>query len=98
VRRRNASRREALLAAIHAHLGNRVEVTGDGAGAHLVLWPRRRVSEEAIIAGAASRGVGVYSISPYFLTKAARTGIMLGYARLREPEIREGIRRLAEVL
>jgi GntR family transcriptional regulator / MocR family aminotransferase len=39
----------------------------------------------------------VYGISSYFLKKPTRTGIMLGYARLREAEIREGIRRLGEV-
>jgi GntR family transcriptional regulator/MocR family aminotransferase len=59
VRRRNAARRQALLEAIHTHLGERVEVTGDGAGAHVVLWPTRRVTEETVIAGAASRGVRV---------------------------------------
>ncbi len=98
VRRRNAQRRRALLESIHKHLGDRVEVTGDGAGAHVVLWPGRRVGEEAVIDGAASRGVGVYGISPYFLKRPSRSGIMLGYSRLRETEIREGIRRLGEVL
>ena len=98
VRRRNAARREALLEAIDAHLGNRVEVTGDGAGAHVVLWPKRKVSEEAVIAGAAARGVGIYGIAPYWLKKPLRTGLMLGYSRMREKDIREGIRRLGEVL
>jgi GntR family transcriptional regulator/MocR family aminotransferase len=98
VRRRNTARRAALLGAIRQHLGNRVEITGDGAGAHIVLWPRRRIAEDAVIAQAALRGVGVYGISPYFLKKPSRTGIMLGYARMREAEIREGIRRLSEVL
>jgi GntR family transcriptional regulator / MocR family aminotransferase len=98
VRRRNAARRGALLDAVHEHLGNRVEITGDGAGAHVVLWPHRRISEEDIVAQAAARGVGVYGISSYFLKKPTGTGIMLGYARMREAEIREGIRRLGEVL
>lgn len=98
VRRRNAARRVALLQAIREHLGNRVAITGDGAGAHIVLWPRRRISEDNVIAQAASRGVGVYGISPYSLKKPSRTGIMLGYARMREAEIREGIRRLGDVL
>ncbi len=98
VRRRNAARRLALLEAIEVHLGDRVELTGDGAGAHVVLWPQRRVAEETVIRGAATRGVGVYGISPYFLKKPARAGILLGYSRLREGAIREGIRRLSEVL
>src|SRR5580700_2733190 len=63
VRRRNAARREALLGAIHKYLRHRVQVTGDGAGAHVVLWPRHRVAEETLMADAASRGVGIYGIS-----------------------------------
>jgi GntR family transcriptional regulator / MocR family aminotransferase len=98
VRRRNTARRSALLDSIEKYLGDRVEVTGDGAGAHVVLWPRQRVSEESIVAKAASRGVGIYGISRYFLKRPSRTGIMLGYSRMRENEIREGIRRLSEIL
>jgi GntR family transcriptional regulator/MocR family aminotransferase len=98
VRRRNAARRAVLLDAIQQNLGNRVTITGAGAGAHIVLWPRGRVSEDTIITQAAARGVGVYGISAYFLKKPTPAGIMLGYARMREAEIREGIRRLGEVL
>jgi GntR family transcriptional regulator/MocR family aminotransferase len=97
VRRRNAARREALLAAIHNYLGNRVEVTGDGAGAHVVLWPRNRVAESSVIEKAVSHGVGIYGVSHYFLTQPSRTGLMLGYSRLTEQQIGEGIRRLSEV-
>jgi GntR family transcriptional regulator/MocR family aminotransferase len=97
LRRRNTARREALLHAIHRYLGERVEVTGDGSGAHVVLWPRKRVSENTAIAQAASRGVGIYGISGFFLTRPSRTGLMLGYSRMKEEEIREGIRRLGEV-
>lgn len=104
VRRSNAARRRALLTAIHEHLGDRVEVTGDGAGAHIVVWPkndvwpRKRVSEEAVIAHAASLGVGIYGLSGYFLRRPGRTGFLLGYSRMNETEIREGIRLLAETL
>ncbi len=97
VRRRNARRRTVLLEAIQKHLGTRVAVSGDGAGAHLVVWPRRKVSEEALIKAAAARGVGIYGIAPYCLVKSHRAGILLGYSRLREAAIREGIRRLSEV-
>jgi GntR family transcriptional regulator / MocR family aminotransferase len=98
MRRRNAKRREALLGAIREHLGDRVEVTGDGAGAHVVLWPRKKVSEELLVASAAARGVRVYPISPYYLRKPKQTGILLGYSRLPEIQIREGVRRLGEVV
>jgi GntR family transcriptional regulator / MocR family aminotransferase len=98
VRRRNAARRDALLVAIQTHLGDRVDVAGDGAGAHIVLWPRQRVSEESVIAAAAERGVQVYGITGYWVKKPSRAGIMLGYTRMNETQIREGIRRLGEVL
>ena len=98
LRRRNAARRGALLQAIHKFLGDRVEITGDGAGAHVVMWPDKRLSEDTIITRAAAQGVGVYGISHYFLKQPLRTGIMLGYSRMKEEEIREGIRRLSQVL
>lgn len=98
VRRRNTARRQALLSSIDKFLGDRVAVTGDGAGAHVVLWPRNRIREEELVNSAAERGVGVYGISPYFLKRPSRTGILLGYSRMKETEIREGIRRLGEVL
>jgi GntR family transcriptional regulator/MocR family aminotransferase len=98
VRRRNTARRDVLLDAVGKYLGSRVDVTGDGAGAHVVLWPDRRVSESAVTERAASREVGIYGVAQYFLTPPSRAGLMLGYSRLKEAEIREGIRRLSEIL
>jgi GntR family transcriptional regulator / MocR family aminotransferase len=98
VRRRNAASRRILLEAVHRHLGERVQVSGDQAGAHIVLWPQQRVAEDAVIRAAAAREVGVYGTARYYLDRPGRTGIMLGYARLRDGEIREGVRRLAAVL
>lgn len=98
VRRRTAASRHAMLEALRTYLGDRIEVSGDGAGAHVVLWPGKRVSEQAIVAAAAAREVGVYGIARYYLERPPRPGIMLGYPRMREADIREGVRRLAEVL
>jgi GntR family transcriptional regulator / MocR family aminotransferase len=98
VRRRNAARRAALLAAVGDYLHDRAEVTGYGAGAHVALWPVTRFSEETLITRAANRGVGVYGIAPYFVTQPSRKGLVLGYSRMKEDDIREGVRRLSEVL
>jgi GntR family transcriptional regulator/MocR family aminotransferase len=98
VRRRNTSRRDALLEAIATHLQGQVDVTGDAAGAHVVLWPKRAINEDSVIAAAAARGVGIYPVSPYYLRKPARTGFLLGYPRMSERDIREGIRRIGETL
>ncbi|HLK33159.1 MAG TPA: hypothetical protein VKT29_08725 [Terriglobales bacterium] len=40
----------------------------------------------------------IYGISPYFLKKSRRSRFLLGYSRMRETEIGEGIRRLSQVL
>jgi GntR family transcriptional regulator/MocR family aminotransferase len=98
VRRRNTARRQALREAIARYLGDRVEVTGYGSGAHVALWPRERMVESAVIEKAAALEVAVYGISPYFLSAAPRKGLMLGYSRMKESDIREGVRRLSEVL
>src|ERR1700733_5259109 len=98
LRRRNTARRDALLEAFEKYLGKRVEVTGGDSGAHIVVWPRKRVSEQTIIDRAAAQGVNVYGVSQFFLKQPSQTGLILGYARLNEQEIREGIRRLSEAL
>jgi len=98
VRRRNAARREVLLGAVDKYLRDRVRVGGAAAGAHVVLWPATRIAEDALVTAAASRGVGVYPISPYYLKPPERTGVLLGYSRVTESQILEGIRRLGRVL
>jgi GntR family transcriptional regulator/MocR family aminotransferase len=97
-RRANTTRRAALLAAIEQHLADRVTVSGSRSGTHIVLWPHAKVSESATIARATAAGVGIYGIAGYYLRPPAKPGFVLGYANLTVTQIREGIRRLAEVL
>ena len=98
VRRSNAARRTALLESIESVFGDEVDVTGQGAGAHIVLWPRRRIDEADVIARARERGVGIYGISGHYTGRRRRPGLILGFARLGETEIREGIRKLRGIL
>lgn len=97
VRRSNAARRDVLLESIHAVFGEEIEVTGQGAGAHVVLWPQTKIDEDDVIAWAEKRDVGIYGISQHYVEKKRRPGIILGFARLSESEIREGMRRLRGV-
>jgi len=94
-RRENALRRKVLLDAIAEHWEGRMEITGQGSGSHLVLWPCGGGSEERLIALAESKSVGVYGISRYYFKPVlGRVGLMLGYSRLNEREIKEGVKRL----
>jgi GntR family transcriptional regulator/MocR family aminotransferase len=96
-RRTNEGRRKALLESIDRYLGDRVRVTGDRAGTHVVLWPKSQASEGEIVAKAAKHEVTIYGIAPYYFARPQAAGLMLGYSRMKESEIREGIKRLAEV-
>jgi GntR family transcriptional regulator/MocR family aminotransferase len=97
-RRANAVRRDALLSAIERHLGDRVSITGNRSGTHIVLWPRAKISEAEIIARASAIGVGIYGIAGYYFKHPSQPGFLVGYANLTVTQIREGIRRLGEVL
>src|SRR6266566_3582383 len=96
----NAARRNALVGAVRKEFGERAEVCGANAGLHLLVWLKGKsggmiadVSHKAEMAG-----VGLYSVDPFYTKTPRRTGVVLGYAPLRELEIREGIRRLAVAL
>jgi len=96
----NAARRQALVAALRQQFEDRVEICGANAGLHVFAWlkgksgdPIRNASERA-----ENAGVGLYTADPFYPKPPDRTGILLGYAALRERDIREGIRRLAAAL
>jgi GntR family transcriptional regulator/MocR family aminotransferase len=96
----NATRRATLVAALRKNFPNRVEIGGANAGLHLLAWLKGRDGGmiKDICAKGQMAGVGFYPVDPFYLKPPNRTGIVLGYAPLREPEIREGVSRLAKAL
>ena len=99
-RTRNAARRAVLLEALETYLGNRVEVSGANAGMHLLVWLHgvQAGRVDALIERAARVGIGIYSVTPYYLQPPPRAGLLLGYGSMTEDEIRAGIRALATIL
>ena len=75
-------------------------VCGANSGLHLVVWvrgvPARAAGAVARRAGEA--GVGIYPVTPYYLTPPRQAGFILGYGAMRTGDIRDGVKRLAEVL
>lgn len=103
IRRLQQGRQRALVEALAAHLGDRVEVQGAASGLHLVAWfpdvPAR--AEPALVQAARRRGVRVYPIGPlYHPDKPPKrpAGLVMGYALLELAAIDEGVRRLAAAL
>jgi GntR family transcriptional regulator/MocR family aminotransferase len=70
------TRRAALLTALRRHAGNAVEIADSSAGMHVVAWlPRlRHAQARELIDRARDRGLGVYSIAPYYMKPSARPG------------------------
>ncbi len=99
-RAHNARRRQTLIGALKHYLGDRVEIAGENAGVHLLVWLRDldRSDVARVIAKAARAGVGVYPLDPYYARQPPRAGLLFGYAALTTTQIRTGVRRLAEIL
>lgn len=95
-----AHRRGALLSAVETHLGDCVTIEGANAGIHVMMWVNDRMAHEVptLISKAASVGVGIYPISPYFMHPPKRAGFLLGYASMDEDMITRGIALLAPLL
>lgn len=98
MRKRYQARRDALVEAIARELGPTVRVTGAAAGLHLVVWLAEALSEQAVVAQAATLGVGVQPVAPHFSAPGPSPALLLGYAALDVPQIAEGIARLAEAV
>ena len=96
----NAARRNVLVGALHKEFGDRAKVCGANAGLHLLAWLKGRGGGMiADVHGKAERaGVGLYAVDAFYTKPPRHTGLVLGYAPLREREIREGIRCLAAAL
>ncbi|WP_223620315.1 PLP-dependent aminotransferase family protein [Lysobacter sp. ESA13C] len=87
-------RRDALLGSLRRLAGDAVDIDDSHAGMHLVVWLRgRNVAQgEAFIAFAQSRGLGLYSILPYYFEPPARAGLLLGFGAMSVAEIEEAAR------
>jgi len=99
-RARIRERRAVLIESVAKHLGDRVEVVGADAGAHVLLrlrgWSTARGHELA--RRAAGEGVGVYPATPYYLKPPRQAELVLGYGSLNHAQIRLGIKRLAGLM
>lgn len=100
LRKRNASRRQALLQATQLYLRGIATVSGAKAGMHAVLWlPTVPVNKLSLLVERARKlGVLVYSMSNFYLGPVGRSGILLSYSSLHEEEIHRGIKLLGQAI
>ncbi|HEU4565960.1 MAG TPA: PLP-dependent aminotransferase family protein [Gemmatimonadaceae bacterium] len=104
VRALYAERQEMLLAAAADELDDRLSLTPDPAGLHLVGWLPPGVRDGAVSRAALAEGVEAVALSRFTLARgegsraAARGALLLSYAAFRGEEIRAGVRRLRRAL
>lgn len=93
------AKHDVLLQAVK-EAGLPVHVTGDGAGLHVLFefgdkMPDAASKERRLAALASEQGVKVYPLADYYMTEEDRRPcLLIGFARLSETEIRDGIGRL----
>jgi GntR family transcriptional regulator/MocR family aminotransferase len=95
MRRRYQARRETLLQAL-AHWLPDGRTSGDEAGLYELVELPGDVSEAALLASAAERGVGAEGLALHRFTPGGPAGLVLGYGNLSEPAIEQGVRLLGE--
>jgi GntR family transcriptional regulator/MocR family aminotransferase len=99
-RARHAARRHALITALERELGARARVLGASAGVHVLLRIEELSARDVrrLREACRERGVGIYPAAPFYARPPARAELLLGYAALSEPAIRQGVRRLRQAL
>src|SRR5262249_18622272 len=90
MRRLYRARREAFLQALARHCPDWT-VCGAAAGLHLVAQPPNRVNIRQLVSRAAARSVRLYPLKEYAGDGRSHRGLVFGYARLSESEIKEAV-------
>ncbi|WP_188989372.1 MocR-like pyridoxine biosynthesis transcription factor PdxR [Paenibacillus nasutitermitis] len=92
-RRRHAAMTKAIMA---SGLGERFTLSGVETGLHMLLEAEESYDEETVTKLALQKGIRVYPLGPYCL-ESKRKGWVLGFAKVDEVSIEQGIYRLAEL-
>ena len=73
-----------------------IRISGENSGLHILVNVNNLMPEEKLIARAANENVRVHGLSEYYIEKHHyyKGTIVLGFAKLSEEEIREGIIKL----
>ncbi|MCB2288586.1 PLP-dependent aminotransferase family protein [Clostridium sp. CS001] len=84
---------DILIQTIHEQMGSKVIVHGKGAGLHILLEFNNGLSEEQLIERAKNCGVIVSPVSVFWMKpdKYSNNMILLGFGKMSENEIVEGI-------
>lgn len=98
MRKLYADRQRLLVSMAADQLAGRLDVRAAGAGMHIVGRLPAEIDDVAVAAAAAQRGLVLRPLSSYYVAAPRQRGLLLGYTAFGTGQMRDGIRRLAEVL
>lgn len=91
-------RRDVLFSECRQHLDGLLEVEKADAGMHLVGWLPEGIDDQTVSRLAFEKGLKLAAISDYSNKKIPRGGIILGYTAFDENQIKEGVKKIREIL
>jgi GntR family transcriptional regulator/MocR family aminotransferase len=92
------ARRETLLTGLARHCADRVTVHNADAGLHVAVLLAEGLDDAEVLARMAARGLTATPLSPSYLTRPGRHGLLLGFGGSSERQLTDATRRLGEVL
>ena len=92
------ARRNALLAGLARHCGDRLTVLNADAGLHLAVLLSGGVNDADVVRRMAARGLTATALSTCYAGAGRRSGLLLGFGGSTERRLLEATRGLGEVL
>lgn len=94
----NRQRHDWIISAIKEFFGDKITISGENAGLHLLIQYPSNQSQEELLRRARDKGVLLYSISDCYIDKSTipEDVFLLGFARMDMDDIYSGIKKLAE--
>lgn len=90
--------RKSLVTAVTHHLGDQVTFSQEPAGLHLMLYLKGDVNEQQIVAQLLKDGVHVTPGAQFHFTQPVPPSLLLGFSKLEQGEIEQGIHLLKKQL
>ncbi len=91
-------RQQILVEESRKHLGGILEVAPDESGMNLIGWLPDGVSDRDVASRAKQSNLRISPISTLCLDEKLRGGLLLGYTAFNEKQIRQGVKKLAQVI
>jgi GntR family transcriptional regulator/MocR family aminotransferase len=91
-------RRTALVETLVGEFGSALEVLGAQAGMHLVATLPKAFRDREVAASGARKRLWLWPLSPSYIGKAPRQGLILGFGNTRPEEMPNAVRQLKSIL